>query len=562
VATDKILLGFEVGTGEPVYIKLHHLVITGMTQLSGKTTTIEALIHRSGLRAVVFKTKRGEKGFETAGRTLPLYFKERSDWRYVSSLIEATLREKVKFERSWVIRACKGTRTLREVYKRVSEFLESKKLRALDKSVFTNLQAYLELILPEIEKLPTTNIIEIGPGVNVMDLEEIYHRPEVQALIIRSVMEHILEKERNIIIVVPECWKFLPQGRNTPVKVFFERFIREGAAIGNFLWLDSQDIASVDKTPLRQVDNWILGRQREEHEVQRTIDAIPLPKGQKPTTLEIRQLSLGHFYAACGDQVKLVYVLPAGIPEETGRQVARGEISPGEVAKRLEELRLCRGIEDMWKERYELLKADYDKAKKELDVVLENMKKLEKKVEDLKHFEEWKAKYGGKQIKKLKAECTKAKEQLTILNELKAVLAKIFPAPQVQTPPKTPLPSEISVVTEQPTLTVKVVRKPLTLNVDSLEGRIAIIYAEGMLPNDKWFTVTDVYRAMRSHGWPRDPRTSKMLDQFCRWRFFEKRYAGKRPEYRLKISVDEAKKKGLIKVTEKERDVLPEKWER
>lgn len=101
-----------------------------MTQFSGKTATIEALIHRSGLRAVVFETKRGEKAFETAGRSLLLYFGERSDWQYVSSLIEATLRERVKFERSWVIRAYKGTHILREVYNLVVEFLRSKKLRA------------------------------------------------------------------------------------------------------------------------------------------------------------------------------------------------------------------------------------------------------------------------------------------------------------------------------------------------------------------------------------------------------------------------------------------------
>jgi hypothetical protein len=36
----KIMLGFEVGTGKEVQMSLHHTVITGMTQLSGKTTTL------------------------------------------------------------------------------------------------------------------------------------------------------------------------------------------------------------------------------------------------------------------------------------------------------------------------------------------------------------------------------------------------------------------------------------------------------------------------------------------------------------------------------------------
>jgi hypothetical protein len=48
--TENILLGFEIGTGKPVYLPLHHLAIFGITQLSGKTTTLEAVISRSGLK--------------------------------------------------------------------------------------------------------------------------------------------------------------------------------------------------------------------------------------------------------------------------------------------------------------------------------------------------------------------------------------------------------------------------------------------------------------------------------------------------------------------------------
>ena len=100
--TEQILLGFEVPTGNPVFIKPSHLIATGITQLSGKTTTEEALIKRSGKTAIVFKTKVGETGF-TEGTVITPYFRERSDWQYVSSLLEATLKEKLKFERSWII---------------------------------------------------------------------------------------------------------------------------------------------------------------------------------------------------------------------------------------------------------------------------------------------------------------------------------------------------------------------------------------------------------------------------------------------------------------------------
>lgn len=58
-----IKLGYEIKTGEEVGIKPSHLIVTGLTQEAGKTTTLEALIKRSGKRAIVFKTKIGEKSF-------------------------------------------------------------------------------------------------------------------------------------------------------------------------------------------------------------------------------------------------------------------------------------------------------------------------------------------------------------------------------------------------------------------------------------------------------------------------------------------------------------------
>jgi len=45
---NKIRLGYEVGTGEEININPSHLIVTGLTQKAGKTTTLESLIKRSG----------------------------------------------------------------------------------------------------------------------------------------------------------------------------------------------------------------------------------------------------------------------------------------------------------------------------------------------------------------------------------------------------------------------------------------------------------------------------------------------------------------------------------
>ena len=330
MSDSKILLGFEVGSGKEVQMRLHHTVVTGMTQLSGKTTTLEAIISRSGRRAIAFKTKRGEEGFNAYEEILP-FFNERADWQYVASLLEATLREKLKFERPWIMRATKGARTLREVMENIAMLKAESSGGSLPENIYTALEEYLKIVVPQIERFQFSKTLELKDGINVMDLTEM--SVELQSLVIRSTMEHVISELRDVIVIIPEAWEHLPQGRNTPVKLYAETFIRKGASIGNFLFIDSQDIAGVDKTPLRQCNNWILGRQREAHEVERVREIL----GRNRFSAEdIRGLPLGHFYAVLGDDMKKVYVLPAGVPYKLGRRVATGEVPVEKIKDYLE----------------------------------------------------------------------------------------------------------------------------------------------------------------------------------------------------------------------------------
>jgi hypothetical protein len=146
-----------------------------------KTTTLEALVARSGLAAIALVTKRAEASF-TEGRTLP-------PWQFVSAVLEATLRERLKFERSWIMRACKGARTLADVQRNVRR--EMDKAKGLSADVYMTLDHYLDIVIPQIERLPLGSVITPGPGLNIMDLAE--YTTELQALVIRSVLEWVYE---------------------------------------------------------------------------------------------------------------------------------------------------------------------------------------------------------------------------------------------------------------------------------------------------------------------------------------------------------------------------------
>lgn len=323
-----IKLGYEIKSGKEIGIKPSHLIVTGITQLSGKTTTLEALIKRSKLKAVIFKTKIGEKSF-TEGIEIPPFFRDRSDYEFVKSLIEAYAKEKLFLEKGTLMRLCKGSVSLIEIKKRVDEELVSGKLRGLKEEIHTRLQHYLENLIPQIQYANLSKTLDIREGINIMNLERFSE--EAQSLIIQSVADEVLKTMKGVIIVIPEAWKFLPQKYNNPCKRVVESFIRQGATNQNFIWIDSQDMAGVDKIPLKQISTWILGYQAERNEVKHTLDQISLPKKLKPKEEEIMTLKKGHFFLSCYGGVFSVYVQPSWLSDEDAIKVSKGKLDVDKI---------------------------------------------------------------------------------------------------------------------------------------------------------------------------------------------------------------------------------------
>lgn len=324
----QIKLGYEIETGKEVGVSLSHLIVTGVTQLSGKTTTLEALIKRSELKAIVFKTKIGENSF-TQGTEVPPFFRDRSDYEFVKSLIEAYNREKLFLEKGTLMGLCKGTSNLIEIKKRVDDKMAEGKLRGIQNEIYTRLQHYLEQLIPQIQYGGFSNTLTIYDGINIMNLERLSE--EAQSLVIQAVADEVLKTQKGIILVIPEAWKFIPQKYNNPCKRVVESYIRQGAANKNFIWIDSQDMAGVDKTPLKQLSTWILGYQSERNEVKHTLDQIALPAKSKPKEDEIMNLRKGHFIVSSYDGVKRVYVQPIWMADKQAKEIAMGKKNVDEI---------------------------------------------------------------------------------------------------------------------------------------------------------------------------------------------------------------------------------------
>lgn len=315
-----IHLGYEIGSGAPVEIPLKHMAVTGQTQQSGKTTTLEALIERSGATSLTFVTKRGETSFAT-GRRIQPYFRDRADWQFVTSLLDATLQEKNKFLRPWIIKICRTTKTLADVQARIREALETAK--GINAGVYTQLDAYLQLVVPEIERADLADTLDLQPGLNVMDVSG-FPTP-MQMLFIQSALDWVNESCTHTTVVIPEAWEFLPQSKGSPVKASAETLIRKGAGLGNHIWLDSQDMAGVDNLALRACSVWLIGIQREINEVKRALANIPANL-KRPSAAEVATLDRGQFFACFGKTVAKVYVQPSWMHSRDAERIARGEL--------------------------------------------------------------------------------------------------------------------------------------------------------------------------------------------------------------------------------------------
>lgn len=446
----EILLGYELGTGKPVSIPVRHLCVTGQTQESGKTTTLEALIDRSGRRSIAFITKRGERSFESGRKILP-YFRERADWEFTESVLEAIMRQKMKFERAWIVRACKGAHSLADVRHNISQLMTKSK-RSMDQDIYMLLGEYLDKVLPLLARLPKADAIQLETGLNVMDLRS--YPEDLQMLIVASSLRWVHENEHEVISILPEAWKFAPQGRNTPVKLEVRKIAREGAGLKNYLWVDSQDIAGVEKEILRAAAVWLIGVQREANEIERSLSSIP--KGiKRPKEGDIPTLRLGQFFVCWGEHVKKVYVQPAWMLPNTAFQIAMGDLEVTEVAppKRRES-------EDE--------NVDYKTAFEQAQVTIG---KLEERIAQL--------------------------ERDRNRNSL--------PTPQAARAGKESSPAEpqdevtIALEVKKPELNVTVRRYTLEMNDESLIGRLAILLSEGFFDSPK--KSEHINEEFRARGW-------------------------------------------------------------
>jgi len=366
-----ILIGFEVGTGRPVHVDPDHLLITGQTRMAGKTVTLNALVSRSRRRAIAFRTKRGEMAFDAVNVLKPFYREPKAQrskyisWQYVKSILEASQGRGMNFEEAWIIRACDGASDLNDIYENIRQ-LQSKARRGIDENQYLKLTAYFDIILPQLKEREFSSKLKLKKGINLMDLEPLTF--EMRCLVMERTISYVMEQMKDVVIMLPEGWKYVPERLTTPVKAAAIGMAREGASILNHVWVDSQDLRGLDKQLVGQCTTWFLGVQVEENEAKRTRVSL----GNRVRVRDIQGLKLGHFYLRNKDNELIhVYVLPAGVPEEMGQRVALGEIPVSDVSDYLTRAREgeIKDEEEMYRRENEELRREIEELRRRLEEI-------------------------------------------------------------------------------------------------------------------------------------------------------------------------------------------------
>lgn len=326
-----IRIGFEVPSGEKVEVPLQHIAVYGLTRQAGKTTALEGMVARLDTTALVIRTGKNDLTFDWAHRVRP-FFRERYDWRYVERMLWSFLSEKPKVYRTWLMRSTQGARSLADVHRNLQNAATRKGLRGWDADMLYQLDHYFAEILPALRELDLATSLDLERDkVNVMDLENV--TKSVQQLIVAAVLDRLMEHPQHVVVVLPEARNFIPSATATPATRSADDFVREGAKLGMFLWVDSQSLTGVDQQVIRNFGLSLHGRQTSDLEIDRIVKAI----GAGVSKATIKKLGLGEFLLEDKDGVRKVYAQPAWVSEVYARCVAKGEMP--DYARHAEEQR-------------------------------------------------------------------------------------------------------------------------------------------------------------------------------------------------------------------------------
>jgi len=325
-----LFLGYETKTGKPVKIPYFHMLITGTTQLSGKTTTLRALAKQAveqGYKVLIFDTKSQLAEFDNFGSEIPICMRETTDSLTILGLLESIMGRKLTAQYATLTRVCENAKDFKDVLKNAKVMVENEK-NGFVRDCARVLVELLSRLIQQTAEHETSTKLELKYHINRITLNKF--ALEGQQVIIKTAFEDAIQTPK-LVVILDEASKFTPQRYRSACQQAINHYVTQGAITKNYLWLSTQYLATTSKDAMKAMDIKLLGRQSHDTECEHTLDLIPRIGEVKYTKDQIMQLRLGHFVAVCENWVKTVYICPENADLRECIDVAQGKLAPEKI---------------------------------------------------------------------------------------------------------------------------------------------------------------------------------------------------------------------------------------
>ena len=348
-------------SGEDISVSIHHTGIFGQTG-TGKTTLVKDMIRQAvgqGFFVVVFDSKVTHAEFEgmDMSETIPFYLQENTDPDVYRSLIEgARTRGRGSMEkyRGGFIELCEPpdepkAKDYTEIERRLLAKLADKKaIKGTTRAMYSEI--YHDHL--NVKAMLAKHDFDDPPHIGIKyGIHRIYRVPvrelpnlNLQGLVVRSIVEWVLQSGyHKMVIVVDEAPNFVSQLQYNPAKSALQMVDSQGRSAEIFGWYTGQTLSGFDKSNMKNLIYWILGRQMEKNEVASVYET----QTDKVLTRDaIKKLKTRDFIVSTPDWSKLVKVpdLSKSSLQKAQETYGSGVDQFGQEAPQVERVRHALGV--------------------------------------------------------------------------------------------------------------------------------------------------------------------------------------------------------------------------
>jgi hypothetical protein len=487
-----IFVGYEIGVARPVEIPIFHMLVTGQTRLSGKTTALKALAKKAaaeGFKVLVLDTKTNQADYTDFGEEVPVCLRQTTDSLILLGLLESIFQRKITRYYSTLTEVTENAKTFVDVIQN-AEALKAKTRVGFVKDACASLIDLLKRLLIQTRRVQTTTDLQLPYKINRMSINAF--DVQSQQLIAKTVFEEALHKYKKLIIVLDEAYKFLPQKWSSACGRAAQDYVTQGGATELYLWMSTQFLATTSKDTMKTMAIKLLGTQDHDTECQHTVDLVPsdIARNQRVNKEFIMHLKLGHFVVVTKEWVKVAYACPETADQRECQQVALGLRTPEQITF----LVPVAGAPPKAKKKEEKKvepSAPKVSAEEEVEQMLKETKPKPEQQKPLRRgsSRNWRSIDERFELLENKLESLRL--------QLKHVAQTEAPASNGTTPNETTV--NLETVNRVITVTKTIREAHITSNDDSTRGKILTLAKEGFF--SAWRAVRDVVHAIEDHRW-------------------------------------------------------------